>query len=137
MFSTVLTPSGQVSDLAAVAGVELGAEEAVAEYLGALDLHGMFAALTCLHTPSACCAGCVCVFAGLWGCMVSLEPSRMSHLTMPLQQRKLTLMLPHTHCPATLRADHVPQVGTQAAIRVLLGSTDSIVSADVRQGLTP
>ena len=36
MFSTVLTPSGQVSDLAAVAGVELAPEEAVAEYLGEL-----------------------------------------------------------------------------------------------------
>ena len=34
MFSTVLTPSGQVSDLAAVAGVELAPEDAVAEYLG-------------------------------------------------------------------------------------------------------
>ena len=34
-FPSVLTPSGQVSDMAAIAGVELPAAEAVAEYLGA------------------------------------------------------------------------------------------------------
>ena len=34
MFPTVLTPSGQVSDLTAIAGVELAPEEAAAEYLG-------------------------------------------------------------------------------------------------------
>ena len=34
-FPSVLTPSGQVSDMAAIAGIELPAAEAVAEYLGA------------------------------------------------------------------------------------------------------
>ena len=35
-FDSVLTPSGQVSDMAAVAGVELPPEQAVAEYEGEL-----------------------------------------------------------------------------------------------------